>query len=162
MENPKIKTLEERQAEFKTKARVIEPDIIFGYDYTPIEAINHVIKKASERVDQKLDTNPISDGYHTFGELYEHRITNFIALCKILSEKEVEYYRNDKYLVWRTKPVEGWFILGIGREKGQQITYHLPDSKYELVKNIAILMTPLGENFDGHTSQDVLDRLARL
>jgi hypothetical protein len=27
-----------------------------------------------------INTNQISDGYHTFGELYDHRISLFIAL----------------------------------------------------------------------------------
>jgi hypothetical protein len=31
-----------------------------------------------------MDTNRISDGYHTFGELYDHRIQLFIALCKMM------------------------------------------------------------------------------
>lgn len=99
----------------------------------------------------------------TFGELYEHRITNFIALCKrLVTNDEGEYSRKDNYIVWRSGVEDGWFILGIHREPGKQITYHLPESKYEQVKNIALLMTPLGDNFDGHTSADVLERLSRL
>ena len=33
-----------------------------------------------------VNTNLISDGYHSFGELYDHRITLFITLCKILDK----------------------------------------------------------------------------
>lgn len=125
---------------------------------TPID-INDVIQDLKKRGE---NIGNISDGYHTFDELYEHRIQNFIALCKVLNTRDGEYYRNDEHLTWRTIPVDGWFVLGIHREKGKQITYHLPESKYKEVTNIAILMKPLGDNFDGHTSADVLERLKAL
>ena len=42
------------------------------------EEINQLIKN------HKIETNLVSDGFHTFGELYEHRIVLFIALAKQL------------------------------------------------------------------------------
>jgi len=104
-----------------------------------------------------IDTNLVSDGYHTFGELYEHRIELYLALCRVLG---------DKGPVWKSKlhsdgtSIEGWFILGIGKEKGQQITYHLPNSYWDKINGIRIYECAL--DYDGHTSQDVLDRLKSL
>ena len=63
------------------------------------------------------NTNDISDGYHTFGELYEHRFALWIKLCDRLS--------GQKYVWCSTKHFDGssfggWFILGMGDEKGKQ------------------------------------------
>lgn len=49
-------------------------------EITSVETINEDI------LGQDIDTNLISDGNHTFGELYDHRITNFIALCRNLKK----------------------------------------------------------------------------
>jgi hypothetical protein len=102
----------------------------------------------------------ISDGYHTFDELYEHRIVNFIALCKQVAE-------NSDKIVWRStkhsdgSAWDGWFILGIGTKHGEQITYHLPMSKWEECGFVddTVYAAPA---FDGHTSADVLERISKL
>ena len=69
----------------------------------------------------------ISDGYHTFNELYKHRICLFLALCECVH-----------YWVWRSKKhsdgtptPDGWFIAGIGEVAGKQITYHLPNEYWD-------------------------------
>lgn len=104
-----------------------------------------------------------SDGYHTMNELYEHRITLFIALCR------VTYWHSSHLVdgvVWRSKKHDddtmfpGWFILGICLEKGHQITYHLPIEKWldtDFAKTLD--KAPM---WDGHTSNDVLERLKDL
>ncbi len=100
----------------------------------------------------------IGDGYHTFDELYEHRITLFIALCK-------QVFYTDR-IVWRSKlhsdgsSYDGWFILGINVEKGEQITYHLPLSKWEQTE-FATTYDKAPE-WDEHRPQDVLERLKNL
>jgi hypothetical protein len=104
------------------------------------------------------ETNDISDGYHTFAQLYEHRIILFISLCKILPLNTL--------FVWRSKlhsdgsNFDGWFVLGMGKEKGKQITYHLPISKWNDCDFAETLEK--APDFDGHTSQDVLTRLQSL
>jgi hypothetical protein len=103
------------------------------------------------------NTNDISDGYHTFGELYEHRIRLYIELCKSLSGKRLIWYsrvHSDGTLI------PGWFILGIGMERGHQITYHIPEKYHKEISDIyGIVEYKIVPTFDGHTSQDVLDRL---
>lgn len=132
------------------------------------------IKNAQQAVDVGNKENPkltnfeiqgpeemdVSDGYHTFTELYEHRITLFIALCKVWK------IDNDYNGIWRSKfhsdgsSFEGWFILGIGKEKGEQITYHLPNIKWDEVSFAETLAN--APEFDGHTPADVLERLKKL
>ena len=105
------------------------------------------------------------DGYHTFGELYEHRIVLWIALCKILYD-DPQYQTGQKADVWRSKlhsdgtSFDGWFIMGIGRNKGEQITYHLPISKWEETEFAET--REKAPEFDGHTGDDVLERIKNL
>lgn len=100
----------------------------------------------------------ISDGHHTFDELYEHRIALFKALSKYTSEGNGGF-------VWKTKkyhdghPVdEGWFIAGMDDCPGSIITYHVPMSEWDSwpAKEIPV------SHYDGHQSADVLKRLAEL
>lgn len=113
--------------------------------------INYVIRKFCK------DEN-ISDGYHTFDELYEHRIRLFIALCSSLRYQEV----------WVSKKhhdgtsMEGWFIMGIGAAKGKQISYHLPEKYLKECTARFALHEHAPYKWDGHTSEDVLKRLKYL
>jgi len=104
------------------------------------------------------DEVDISDGYHTFDELYEHRITLFIALCKKSQDFIVDVWRSQIHSDGSN--YDGWFILGIGKETGKQITYHIPNSLWEET-NFAETLKKAPE-FDGHTPQDVLLRLKQL
>lgn len=124
---------------------------------TKEEALNILIKDA--------DTNKISDGYHTFEELYEHRITLFIALCRTIHflGEETE---DGGSLIWKSEKHSdgtiwnGWFILGIGTLAGHQITYHLPTSKWDECSFAKVIEQ--APEWDGHTSNDVLERIKKL
>ena len=107
----------------------------------------------------KIVNGDISDGYHTFDELYEHRIILWIALCrrfKLFGTSDI----------WRSKKhsdggsFEGWFILGMDKRKGYQMTYHLPLSKWDET-NFADTLDKAPE-WDGHTPEDVLKRISEL
>lgn len=49
-----------------------------------IEDINSLIIEG--KFSGEISTKEISDGRHTFGELYGHRIALFCALCNLLPE----------------------------------------------------------------------------
>jgi hypothetical protein len=107
-------------------------------------------------------TGAVSNGFHSFDELYEQRHALFIALLKTLrAEKIIELGAP-----WRTKThsdgasYEGWFVLGIGVTPGRQITYHLPDRLWDDCSfAVTLEQTP---EYDGHTSHDVIERLLAL
>lgn len=107
-----------------------------------------------------IPTGQISDGYHTFDELYEHRIELFMALCSLI-------YYHERGRVWMSllhsdgSSINGWFVLGIDKEAWQQITYHLPMKYWDRAVRYAKVLDRAYE-WDGHTSNDVLDRLKRL
>lgn len=124
-------------------------------------AINYLIGEYAHS--KSIDTNKISDGYHTFGELYEHRIINYMAICRMI----YDYEPYSKIPVWMSKRHsddsiwDGWFLLGIHTEPGKQITYHLPDTFWDECDLFAKQLNKAPE-FDGHTSEDVLNRLKLL
>lgn len=97
------------------------------------------------------DIGEVSDGYHTFNELYDHRIALFIVL--MLSHPE---------LSWRSEmhadgsKMEGWFIAGMHLPTGD-ITYHLPMKYFYSMPGIKIL--DQAPEWDGHTPDDVVKRL---
>lgn len=108
----------------------------------------------------------ISDGCHTFDELYEHRIALYVSLCRTI-EKLKSAYKGTDYEVWCSKKHsdgsiwQGWFLLGINVRQGKQITYHLPDKYWDEASAFADIRI-MAPEFDGHTSADVLRRISQL
>lgn len=93
----------------------------------------------------------VTDSYHSFQELYSHRIMLFICLMK--QNKEVS---------WKSRnhndgsKIDNWFIAGMKLPSGD-ITYYIPDNFWELLSDINVLeKTP---EWDGHTSEEVIRRL---
>lgn len=115
------------------------------------EDINDII------IQNKLDTNKIADGYHTFKELYDHRIALFVALAKKSIPRAWKSKKHSDGTMW-----DGWFIAGINFEKGEQITYHLPIEHWDDLPTSHVLELEEAPEFDGHTSVDVLERLKEL
>ena len=133
----------------------------------------HAIKCQYPYAGDNVDGSCNCDSYHTFDELYNHRIELFITLCRLIpparlvsssSSVEKDYWMTS--LIWRSKfhsngtSLDGWFILGIGKEKGEQITYHIPLSRWDDTNFAQTLERAY--TWDGHTSDDVLERLKRL
>lgn len=131
---------------------------IKNFNYYSVDLVNNKRETLDVFGDESMD---VSDGYHTFKELYDHRITLFIALCKSLRQP----YAPD---IWRSKYHSdgelafggAWFVLGVLKEKGKQITYHLPIDHWEET-NFAETLDK-APDWDGHTSGDVLERLKSL
>lgn len=120
---------------------------------TEVDALNILIKN--------VDSNKVSDGYHTFEELYEHRIVLYIALCQAI--QTINIVRENKQIVWRSilhsdgSSLDHWFVLGIAKARDHQITYHLPNTYWKDCDFAETL--DIAPEFDGHNSQDVINRL---
>jgi hypothetical protein len=99
-----------------------------------------------------------SDGYHTFDELYEHRHMLLLALLRAIADCRPQSITS----VWKSRQHHdgssygGWFIAGLSFD-GNAITYHLPDRLWDLCYAPELEFAP---PFDGHTSDDVLKRIA--
>lgn len=122
--------------------------------------ISIIQESINEAIEHNQPIGNLSDGYHTFNELYAHRRALFITLCRVLSEEFIyqavwkSRNHSDGSIMW------DWFIMGIFTAKGEQITYHLPMREWP---NCEFAETrEFAPEFDGHTSADVLKRLAEL
>lgn len=97
------------------------------------------------------DTNQVSDGYHTFGEVYEHRVALFALVCGLTSRR-----------TWRSRMHEdgsmfdGMFIVGLEADTGT-VTYHVEAEHWDLFDHSETLER--APQWDGHTSDDALVRL---
>ena len=104
-----------------------------------------------------LDTNEmgeVSDGYHTFNELYAHRVRLFSTLMSAHADQAWWSHQHHD-----GSKMEGWILAGIDTPNGP-VTYHLPVSEIDMLP----IGTELerGKEWDGHTADDVLERLKSL
>ena len=94
-----------------------------------------------------VDVEKMSDGFHTFADLYEQRLILSAALAK-----------NNPH-AWKSKRHEdgsvpfggGWFIMGFDTDEGCY-TYHYELKDWDLFQCKEL---DKGKPWDGHTSKDV-------
>lgn len=98
------------------------------------------------------DRQKLSDGYHTFKELYDHRVILYICLMNQNKDISWKSFKHNDGEIW-----DGWFIAGMKLPTGN-ITYHLPNEVWDIL-NVCIL--PKAPKWDGHNSSDVLKRLEK-
>lgn len=101
----------------------------------------------------------ISDGYHTFNELYEFRkIYNACLFNEWAKTEAIPVYKSKRHYTGEECFGGGWFIV-VAETPFGQISNH-----YEL-KDWDLFQVPCAEKslveFDGHTSKDVLERLEK-
>lgn len=155
----------------KKQPKCFERDHIIN---TVKESVKCYYDKASQVQDEILllnnkERNALSDGYHTYEELYEFRKMYNAALFNEWAGdynyakgiNEVEY---DVHKSWRHNDGElcfggGWFVVMAMLPAGQ-ITNHYKAEDWDLFR---IPEEPTAKYaYDWHTSQDVLDRLRSL
>lgn len=140
-------------------------------EFSKEQAINLLID------DERVDSNAISDGYHTFGELYEFRKVYNAALFNdwaknntsnvmLMSNPPIPKFepKYDVHKSWKHHDGElcfggGWFIVVAVLPTGQ-ISNHYEAKDWDLF-NIPEVEKAKYE-FDGHTPNDVLNRLKAL
>lgn len=91
-----------------------------------------------------------SDGYHTFDELYFHRMYLTAWIVSLIPHK---CYKSKKHSDGTM--FDGMFIVSINTEGGP-ITYHYDNCYWYLFKCKEVAKA---DEFDGHTSFDVLYRI---
>lgn len=93
------------------------------------------------------DTGKISDGYHTFDELYFHRMVLFSIICN-----------QNKENAWRSKlhhdgtMFDNYFIVGIETPDGQY-SYHYNIECWQYFNDIKTLEK--APAWDGHKPEDI-------
>jgi len=110
-----------------------------------LRAIQKRINDYKETTDASLDQ--LNDTHHSFGDLYDHRMV-LTALAFI----HLPY-------AWKTKNIgskfKGMFLVGAPTPDGM-ITYHYDLEHWDLFK---IPELPHEPEFDGHTPEDVVNRI---
>ena len=101
----------------------------------------------------------LSDGYHTFNDLYTHRRELFLALCRSLSATHT-VWRSKFHHETHTEIYDGMFLIGINTEPSKQITYHF-DLEYWDEADFAETLER-APKWDGHTAEEVLARIRLL
>lgn len=102
--------------------------------------------------DKKVNNGDFSDGYHTFNELYYHRMILFAVICK----------QNEK-LAWKSwlhhdgTMYDDYFIVGIDTPLGQY-SYHYHKKYWD---EFDVKELPNAPEWDGHEPKDI-ERLLSL
>lgn len=110
-----------------------------------VEEINKEIAKQKDNNDD-FKAKDISDGYHTFGELYHGRMVMSAVICNVNS-----------HLAWKSRLHEdgtmfdGSFIVGVETPEGQY-TNHYHTEHWDL---FTVVELEHGRPFDGHTAADI-------
>lgn len=106
------------------------------------------------------DNGKVSDGYHTFDELYEFRkLYNAALFNEWAAQKKYQVHKSHRHFDGELCFGGGWFIVVAMLPTGQ-ISNHYRMDDWELFQ-IPSYQKVLFE-FDGHTPSDVCERLHQL
>ena len=97
-------------------------------------------------IDLLTKVGEFSDNYHTFNELYEHRMILFKLVCDAHKDKAWKSWKHDDGSMF-----DHSFIVGIETPEGQY-TYHYPKEHYDLFDVKELEFAP---PYDGHTPKDI-------
>lgn len=135
----------------------VPADILFQgepFHYIIDKAAHTALVVLKEKAEREANPGKISDGYHTFDELYHHRAMLFSVIC------------NDRpNMAWKSKQhhdgtmYNGMFIVGVETPDGQA-TYHYDIEPYWDRFNVKEL--PLAPEWDGHTPSQAIERISSL
>ena len=105
-------------------------------------------RKAICEVAGVKEIDDVSDGFHTFRQLYYQRMMLFATIVKQNKDKAWKSLRHeDGELCFGG----GWFIVGIDTPEGSY-TYHYEDNYFSLFDCKEL---ERGKHWDGHTEKDV-------
>lgn len=119
--------------------------------------LNTIQKREKESEINRLiseleDKSNISDGSHTFGELYHHRAILFAVICNTYKDKAWKSWKHEDNTMY-----EDYFIVGVTTAKGNY-TYHYHKDYWDIFK---VKELPNAPAYDGHKPEDI-DRLFTL
>lgn len=113
------------------------------------------INQINEEIVKLDSTELVSDGFHTFKELYDFRLVYNAAWFNLLQNQKIEVYKSKKHLDGQLCFGGGWFIVIANLPNGQ-ISNHYSLEFWDYFK---IPEVHIPDEYDGHTSQDVLKRI---
>lgn len=129
--------------------RCCEDDIKFKDAIRGLIDLYNKEKEKNEELENQRKNGTLSDGFHTFNDLYYQRCVLFATICN-----------SNSNISWKSKKhndgkkcfdSDEWFIVGIDTPEGSY-TYHY-EMKYWDLFNVKELEK--GKEWDGHTEKDV-------
>ena len=117
--------------------------------------IDQVIQVIIDQVPSEFSVGEISDRYHTFNELYDHRakLTISLLLTSLKSRAWKSLLHSDGTMY------PGMFIIGVDTKYGQATYHYNIDPYWSMTKGIREL--DRAPKFDGHTPSEAIDRIYR-
>lgn len=88
----------------------------------------------------------VSDGYHTFDELYYHRMVLFSVICNTYKESAWKSWKHHDDTMY-----DDYFIVGLQTPEGQY-TYHYHKDEWDMFKVKELEKAP---EYDGHKPSDI-------
>lgn len=95
-----------------------------------------------------IKTKDISDGYHTFGELYHHRAILFSVICNTYKEKAWKSKLHDDGTMFDGD----MFIVGIETPEGNYTYHYHTDLYWDIFEVKELDKAP---KWDGHEPKDI-------
>ncbi|HFI0423654.1 TPA: hypothetical protein ACGOWZ_000199 [Streptococcus suis] len=111
------------------------------------------VDKINEEIAALADKGAIFDGFHTFEELYYHRMVLFSVICNTYPDR-----------AWKSKlhhdgsMYDGFFVVGMQTPEGQY-SYHYKLDYWEWFGVKEVAQAP---QWDGHQASDVVRLLSLL
>ena len=125
------------------------PDWDTEYDSSD-NGIVYTALKEKEKQDELIKSGDLSDGYHTFNDLYYQRCVLFASIVN--THKDISWksfkHEDGKYCFDSNGE---WFIVGIDTPEGSY-TYHYEKKYWDMFKCKEL---ETGKHWDGHTEKDV-------
>lgn len=94
----------------------------------------------------------VSDGDHSFEDLYRHRNLLFIMVLNLLNNSWYSEQHHDG------SRFDGYFVAGVELNEDEQITYHLPNELLPLI-GLGVTHLEYAPQWDEHKPGDVIDRI---
>ena len=104
-----------------------------------------------------IRTKNISDGYHTFNELYHHRAVLFAIICNTYKDKAWKSKQHHDGTMFG-EPGE-MFIVGVETPQGQYTYHYHTDEYWDMYKVKELEFAP---EWDGHKPEDITRLLSLL
>ena len=114
----------------------------------PIEALQPV--NPAEKEEPCEDMGEVSDGYHTFNQLYHQRAVLFATIVNQNKDKSWKSFKHSDGNYCFDSNGE-WFIVGIDTPQGSY-TYHYAKDYWDIFDCEEL---ERGKEWDGHTEEDV-------
>lgn len=119
-----------------------------------------VVFFGKDEIKVPCDAGLVSDGYHTFNELYEYRKVYNAALFN-------EWAKSGKFTVQKSLKHSdgelcfggGWFIVVADTQFGQ-VSNHYEVKDWDLFSSVEAVDIPM--DYDGHSASEALERLIKV